>query len=111
MPVGQNRTYTCTAHVGAPVWSVNFSDNASALVIPRTNEYNQRGIFVPKIGPGEISSTLTITGMVSNNNTKIQCVQHLSQFDFRNTTEILTFQVYSKRFMIVLSVAMCSYFF
>lgn len=97
VPAGQNTTYTCTTQVGDPAWLWNFGGVADqeTVAFPTSDSYDQRGIFVPEIDDGQIS-TLTITGILGNNNTRIHCSQYLGGLQFGNTTEMLTFQTYGK---------------
>ena len=96
VPLGHNTTYTCTLlQDGMPVWSLQPGD---VIITPRSAGYGEDGKYVPRIGEGEKSSTLTITGTLGNNNTRVQCVQHLGGIQFGNTTEVFVFQVYGKQF-------------
>ena len=69
MPVGQNESYTCVAS-SEPTWKIE----RNGSVVPATTGCDA-GICISKeqLKGGNYSSTLTIDGIPSNNNTVINC--------------------------------------
>lgn len=98
VPLGHNRTYTCTTRVGAQLilWRFEPDSGDAHNVFPRTAAYNRFGISIPLLQAGDTSSTLTITGRHASNNTRIQCAEFTENLDLISSSEILIFQIYGK---------------
>ena len=100
VPLGHNTTYTCTLLQeldGMPVWILEQEGEVPLLITPQSSSvYAQNGRYVPRLEDRAKSTTLTITGTLNNNNTRIQCAQHLGGIRFGNTTEVFVFEVYGK---------------
>ena len=100
VPLGHNTTYTCTLLQdvnGMPAWLLDPEEEDSILITPsQSSAYARNGRYVPRLEDGGRSTTLTITGTLSNNNTRIQCAQYLRGIRFGHTTEVFVFQVYGK---------------